>query len=470
MRTYAPMPARECRVRARSRRRLRSDGVAGALHVRVERLRSGNPTGIRSARGRSRRGVPAARPRLRRLADRARAVRAAARPVGRGAARRLPAGRRAGPARRGLARRVADGADAHGGRPDVRACGHRADRRRQPAHAKRAGIRAFGGSARRMPVRRRRALLPGSRKARARGAGGCAAGAGDRQQGVGAAGSRAGRARARRRPRRRPAPARGHAQRRGRRRAPARAAAARVLGTFRGRRTCDRAVSGSVVQAVAGVLVLRLARQAGTGGGNARRVPRRSGVGQHDQPSPDHPRRTASGGWRMASLQTQRAALRRARRPAAAGARAAASLHARHVGPRLLHAALPAGPRRLGGDGRSGAPAVAGARARRAAVVCPATAHCARRQRRRTVRGPPGMDRAAGGVARLASVLRARRGTGVANPSARPSARIVQACSGEDRQRARQARERLAAAVAHQHELLDTHAQHARAGRRRARP
>ena len=91
---------------------------------------------------RPRRGVPAARAGLRRLADRARAVRAAARAVGRRRARGLPHGRAALPARRGRARRVARRADART-RPSRRSRARsRWGLRRQPDHAAGARTRA----------------------------------------------------------------------------------------------------------------------------------------------------------------------------------------------------------------------------------------------------------------------------------------------------------------------------------------
>ena len=135
-------------------------------------------------------------PRLRRLADHARAVRAGRGRAGRGTGRGLPRRRRAMPAGRLRARRRARREPA---RPRRRPR-HGRDRgravRRQPDHAARARHRPPRGAARRRAVRRR-----GARgAARARDTRGRAARAGDGQQGMGRARRRAGAAGAARAP------------------------------------------------------------------------------------------------------------------------------------------------------------------------------------------------------------------------------------------------------------------------------
>ncbi len=183
MPTHEASNTRERPVRAGGRRRKRGDGMAGAVRVRVERLRTRGPAGVQCARARSRARVPAARARVRRLAGGACAVCATARIVGRGSARGVPDGGRALPACRGGARCVAVRADARRRTADAVAGDGAGSVRRQPADAAGPGTGPSRGTAGRVPVCRRCA----AGRPRPAPVGRSAAGAGDREQAVGAA-------------------------------------------------------------------------------------------------------------------------------------------------------------------------------------------------------------------------------------------------------------------------------------------
>ena len=148
--------------------------------------------GVRGARARPPARVPAPRARLRRLARRARAVRAATRAVGRRRTGGLPDGRVALPAGRRGARGVARRRCAPPDGSTLCARGGARSVRRQPTHAESARSRPSRGVARRRPVRSGGA----ARRARAAAVGGLAARPGDRKQGVGAARGGAGAVRA----------------------------------------------------------------------------------------------------------------------------------------------------------------------------------------------------------------------------------------------------------------------------------
>jgi hypothetical protein len=196
MRIHAPTRARERRAHVRGLRGLRGDGLARSLQLPVDGLRRRGEAGVRRAGARAPARVPAAGTRLRRLAGGACPVCPAAGALERRAAGRLSNGRRALPGGRGRARAAVGEAHASTRCFRLRLCGRGRDLRRQPADAERPGIRAPGGSAGRMPVRRGRARVPARRGACALRAGRRAAGTGDREQGVGAGRVRARSARA----------------------------------------------------------------------------------------------------------------------------------------------------------------------------------------------------------------------------------------------------------------------------------
>ncbi len=149
MREHAPAPPRERPLRAPRAARLRHARLARALRLGWNDYETEARPAVEALIARPPARLPRARPALRRLADRARALRAAAEPLGRRRARGLPAARPPLPARLRRARGVAVRADARRSAAAARAGRRARSDRRQPDHAAGPRNRPPRGAARR---------------------------------------------------------------------------------------------------------------------------------------------------------------------------------------------------------------------------------------------------------------------------------------------------------------------------------